>query len=228
MKNLIYKLFFLFCILILVSFKNNTTKLPKGFVYATDIIPDLKLDLRYLTNNNFVGKPINGYKNNKCILTFQAANALKKVQDELLEQNLCLQIYDAYRPQKAVNHFIKWAKDFNDTINKQKYYPKVEKRNLFKLQYIASNSRHSSGSTVDLTIYSNKTDSVLDMGSNYDYFGKKSWVNYQNLTKQQIKNRKLLQTVMLTNGFRSYPKEWWHFTLRFEPYRNQYFDFNVE
>ncbi len=228
MKNLIYKSFFLFCILILVSFKNDTTKLPKGFVYVTDIIPNLKLDLRYFTKHNFVGKPINGYKSNKCILTIQAANALKKVQDELLEQNLCIQVYDAYRPQKAVNHFIKWAKDFKDTINKEQYYPKIKKRNLFKLQYIATHSRHSSGSTVDLTIYSNKTGSVLDMGSDYDYFGKESWVNYQNLTKQQIKNRQLLQTVMLTNGFRSYPKEWWHFTLRFEPYRNQYFDFNVE
>ncbi|MCF6351048.1 MAG: M15 family metallopeptidase [Flavobacteriaceae bacterium] len=222
-------IFFFICIILLFAFKATTVRnLPYGFVYATEIIPNLKLDLRYLTSNNFIGKPVNGYNAKKCILTVQTANALKKVEDELQEQGLCLIIYDAYRPQKAVNHFKKWAKNIKDTLMKQDYYPTVKKRDLFKLQYISTRSRHSSGSTVDLSIFSDKTNAVLDMGSNYDYFSEKSWVNYQKITKKQRENRQLLQTIMLNNGFRSYPKEWWHFTLRYEPYRNHYFDFNVE
>lgn len=224
MKKIIFTLLI---ITILFSFK-SLSKLPKGFVYVSEIIPNLKLDLRYLISNNFVGKPIDGYKAKKCILTIQAANALKKVNDELQEQGLCLLVYDAYRPQKAVNHFKKWAKVLGDTLTKSQFYPNVAKKDLFKLQYIASHSRHSSGSTIDLTIFSSETNEVLDMGSPYDYFGKESWVNYQDLSKEQLKNRKLLQEVMLNNGFRNYPKEWWHFTLRYEPYRNEYFNFNVE
>lgn len=224
-----YKItFFFICITLLFAFKSTTRKLPQGFVYVTEIIPNIKLELRYFTSNNFIGKPINGYHAEKCILTLQATTALKKVEDELLEQGLCLQIYDTYRPQKAVNHFKKWAKNINDTLMKQQYYPMVKKRNLFRLQYISSHSRHSSGSTVDLTIYSDKTNDVLDMGSDYDYFGEKSWVSYQKITKKQKENRQLLQRIMLKHGFRSYPKEWWHFTLRYEPYRNHYFDFDVE
>ncbi len=228
-KNKQIKLFLLLALILgLFAFKSSIKKLPKGFVYVTDIIPNIKLDLRYLSANNFVGKPIDGYNIEKCILSIEAANALKKVENDLLDLGLCIKIYDTYRPQKAVNHFKKWAKDINDTLMKSQYYPKIKKRDLFKLQYISSKSRHSSGSTVDLTIFSDKTNDVLDMGSDYDFFSKKSWVNYQNLTVKQKENRELLQKVMLQNGFRSYPKEWWHFTLRYEPYRNHYFDFNVE
>jgi D-alanyl-D-alanine dipeptidase len=224
MKKKIVLLLFIF----LVAFNSINEKLPRGFVYLSEVIPNINLDLRYTNSNNFVGKPIDGYLNNKCILTIQTAIALKKVEDELLENGLCLQIYDAYRPQKAVNHFIKWAENLKDTLNKTKYYPTVLKKDLFNLQYISSKSRHSSGSTADLTIFSDQKNDVLDMGSTYDYFGEKSWVNYQKLTRKQKQNRQILQSVMLNNGFRNYPKEWWHFTLRYEPYRNAYFNFNVE
>lgn len=203
-------------------------QLPKGFVYAQDVIEDLAVQLKYCQDDNFVGEQIDGYNKEIVIMTNQAAQALKKIQDTLKKQGLGLKIYDAYRPQRAVNHFVRWAKQINDTLKKHDYYPNVKKQNLFKKGYIASKSRHSSGSTVDLTIINLETGEPLDMGSPFDFFGPGSWVKNPNLTTQQQSNRDLLQKVMTTNGFRNYSQEWWHFTLRGEPFRNQYFDFPVE
>lgn len=202
-------------------------QLPEGFVYVNDIIPDLDVELRYNTSNNFVGKPIDGYHANKLILTLEAAKALKVVHEALQQQNLCLKVYDGYRPQRAVNHFKRWAKDLNDTLNKHIFYPNVEKRNLFKEEYIASRSGHSKGSTVDLTIIDGNTGEPLDMGSAYDFFGQESWVDYDKISEKQKANRQLLQKMMLKFGFRNYPKEWWHFTLRWEPFPDSYFDFPI-
>lgn len=215
---------FLLTLYSLVAF----AQLPEGFVYAKTEIPSLQVDLQYCNDNNFVGEIIDGYNANVAIMTSQTATALKKVQTELAKQNLSIKIYDAYRPQRAVNHFVRWAKVVNDTLMKQQFYPRVDKRNLFKEGYIASKSRHSSGSTLDVTIVDLRTGKALDMGSPYDFFGSESWVENKDLTETQSKNRKTLQQVMLTNGFRNYAQEWWHFTLRGEPYRNQYFDFLVE
>lgn len=203
-------------------------ELPEGFVYVKDIIPDLDVDLHYYTTRNFVGDTIEGYKSNTLILTKAAAEKLKLVQDDLQEQNLCLKVFDGYRPQRAVNNFVRWARVLNDTVNKSEYYPEVKKRNLFKAGYIASKSGHSRGSTVDLTIIDGNTGESLDMGSPFDYFGEQSWVDYQDITDEQKKNRLLLKDVMLKHNFRNYPKEWWHFTLRWEPFPNTYFDFEVE
>ena len=214
-------------LLFLVCFK-MIGQLPEGFVYARDIIPELKVELRYYSSNNFVGKRVDGYKSNKLILTKQTALALKQVQVELQSQNLCLKVYDGYRPQQAVNHFMRWAKHLNDTINKKTFYPDVEKKNLFLEEYIATRSGHSRGSTVDLTIVDGNTGKPLNMGSAYDFFGEASWVDYQNITDRQKVNRELLQTIMLKYGFRNYPKEWWHFTLRWEPFPDSYFDFPIK
>ena len=203
-------------------------QLPKGFVYVDDIIPDIQLELRYCLNNNFIGKPVNGYHAEVCILTEQAALALKQVQEELRTKGMSLKVFDAYRPQQAVNHFVTWARNVNDTLMKQQFYPKVAKRNLFKEGYIASRSRHSSGSTIDLTIVDINTGEELDMGTPYDYFGKASWLLHEDLTQDQKDNRMLLHNVMKKFGFRHYPQEWWHFTLRGEPFKDQYFDFPVE
>ena len=201
--------------------------IPAGFVKVKDIIPDLNVELRYYSSQNFIGDTINGYKSNTLYLTRSAAIQLKNVQDELQKQNLCLKIYDGYRPQRAVNHFVLWARDLNDTINKARYYPSVNKRHLFKEGYIASKSGHSRGSTLDLTIISGETGIPLDMGSPYDFFGESSWVNYNEITNLQKQNRQFLQKVMLKNGFRNYLKEWWHFTLRGEPFPNTYFNFEI-
>ncbi|APY09595.1 peptidase M15 [Winogradskyella sp. J14-2] len=202
--------------------------MPEGFVYVKSVIPDLDVALKYYTTNNFVGDTIDGYKSNRLILTLAAAEKLKLVQEELQEQNLCLLVHDGYRPQRAVNHFVRWAKVLNDTVNKSVFYPDVKKRNLFKAGYIASKSGHSRGSTVDLTIIDGNTGKPLDMGSPFDFFGEQSWVDYPNITEQQKENRQILQRIMLKHNFRNYPKEWWHFTLRWEPYPKTYFDFEVE
>lgn len=204
------------------------THLPEGFVYAKDYIPDLDVELLYFTNHNFVGMPIEGYESNTLILTKQAAEALSKVQEELQYQNLCLKVYDGYRPQRAVNHFVKWAKNLGDTINKQEFYPEVKKQFLFGEGYIASKSGHSRGSTLDLTITDGNTGEPLDMGGDFDFFGKQSWIDYMDITEEQLQNRMQLQTVMEKHNFRNYPKEWWHFTLRWEPFPDTYFDFLVE
>lgn len=215
-------------ILSIFMYSNSFAQLPEGFVYAKDIIPDLDIELRYFASNNFVGKPIDGYTVNKLIITKQTAQALKLIHEELQNNNLCIKVYDGYRPQQAVNHFMKWARDLNDTINKHTFYPNIEKQNLFKEGYIATKSGHSRGSTLDLTIVDGQTGLPIDMGSTYDFFGEKSWVSHQNITKKQYTNRQLLQSIMLKHGFRNYPKEWWHFTLRWEPFPDTYFDFLIE
>lgn len=224
MKN---KVLILVSVLFLLAFSKQTD-LPENFVYAKSVIPDLEVDLRYFGTNNFVGDTIDGYHANRLIITKPTAQALKLVQEELQQQNLCLLVYDGYRPQRAVNHFMRWAKDLNDTLKKKEFYPDVKKRHLFRDGYIASRSGHSRGSTVDLTIIDANTLEPLDMGSPYDFFGEESWLAHSNISEVQKGNRQLLQTVMLKHGFRNYPKEWWHFTLRNEPFPDTYFDFVVE
>ncbi len=210
----------------------STTKgLPEGFVYVKDVIPDIVLDMRYLTANNFLGSPVEGYKANKCILSKEAAMALKKVQEDLKAFGLGLKIFDAYRPQQAVNHFVKWAEDVEDVTNKPIYYPNIPKDQLFAKGFIAARSGHSRGSTVDLTIISLKEDEnqqELSMGTRFDFFGPPSWPDYPDISFTARAHRKLLQLVMEKHGFKHLPEEWWHFTLVDEPYPDTYFDFPVE
>lgn len=221
----------LLLVLIILGFafaKTPTSQLPEGFVYAKDEIPDLEVELRYFTDHNFVGMPIEGYKSNRLILTKEAAEALKKVQEDLRNQNLCLRVYDGYRPQLAVDHFVRWAKDLGDTINKQEFYPEVAKQFLFSEGYIASKSGHSRGSTLDLTITDGNTGELIDMGGFFDFFGEQSWTDNTDITEIQKQNRGILQSAMEKHNFRNYPKEWWHYTLRWEPFPDTYFDFLVE
>lgn len=202
-------------------------QLPLGFVYVDDVIPDIAIELRYYSNNNFVGDTIDGYLNERLIISQAAATALLKVQKDLKEIGLKLKIFDGYRPQKAVNHFVRWAQNLPDTSMKSRFYPNVDKSNLFKLGYIASKSGHTRGSTLDLTIIDQKTGVELDMGGPFDFFGPISHHSYQNLSPIQLSNRKLLKSTMLRYGFRSYSKEWWHYTLNNEPFPDRYFDFDV-
>lgn len=199
-----------------------------GFVYLDDVDNTIQSELRYFSNNNFIGKKIDGYNNNCVIVTKKTALALKEVQKILYSKGLSLKIYDAYRPQKAVDHFVSWAKKLNDTLMKKQYYPKVPKNELFKRGYIASKSGHTRGSTVDLTIIDLTTNKELDMGSPYDFFGEESHPFYKNITKKQKENRMYLREIMLLNGFIPYNNEWWHFTLNNEPFPKTYFNFSVE
>ena len=213
---------------VLISSSYFVQEIPSSFIDAKSIIKDLDVELRYYTSNNFVGDTIRGYHANRLFLTKPTVEALAKVQDSLQTMGLCLLVYDGYRPQQAVNHFIEWAKDLDDTIQKQQFYPNTPKSTLFQEGYIASQSGHSRGSTVDLTIIDAASMKPLDMGSPYDFFGTESWVEYPNINEKQKANREVLQGVMNAFGFRSYSKEWWHFTLRNEPFPETYFNFPIK
>lgn len=232
MKLNFFLLVMLSCLSALLTLETaQSSTLPEGFVYADQMIPDIKVDLRYTTKHNFVGMPIDGYVHPRFILTAQAAHALKEVQEELRTFGLSLKIFDGYRPQRAVDHFVRWAKDVNDARMKSEFYPDVKKENLFKEDYIAAKSSHSRGSTVDLTITSiaappNDTD--LDMGSGFDLFAPKSWPTSLDVTTEARAHRMLLQLLMRKHGFEPYPKEWWHFTFRNEPFPDTYFNFPVQ
>ncbi len=219
----VFALVFLFCLFSC----NAQIKLPDGFDYVHNHIPDAVLELRYYGNDNFIGQPIDGYQNNVGILSTKAILALKNVQEELKQYNLSIKIFDGYRPQQAVDHFVRWARNLNDTINKQKFYPHVPKERLFEEGYIASKSGHTRGSTIDMTLVDITTGIELDMGSPWDFFGPESWVANVDLSAQQRANRMLLQNIMRKHGFKHYSKEWWHFTLANEPFPDTYFDFPV-
>jgi zinc D-Ala-D-Ala dipeptidase len=205
--------------------------LPEGFVYVDEHIPNVEVELRYYGKDNFMGRSAEGYRSPRCILTEEATNALKKVQAELERFGLGIKIFDAYRPQRAVNHFVQWAKDLSDTLMKAKYYPEVVKKGLFKKGYIADKSSHSRGSTVDLTLVNKapgEKPQDLDMGTGFDFFGPQSWPTYLLISAQARANRMLLQRIMVENGFSPYFAEWWHFTLKNEPFPDQYFDFPIQ
>jgi D-alanyl-D-alanine dipeptidase len=213
---------------VLISSQISSQTLPKGFSYVSEIDATIKKELRYATSNNFIGKPIDGYLKDSLIISTPAAKALKEIQTKLMLSGLSLKIFDAYRPQQAVDHFVRWAKVMNDTLMKQLYYPNVQKSELFTLGFIASKSGHTRGSTVDLSIVDVKTNKEVDMGSSYDFFGEKSHPFYKKITEAQMKNRMLLRTIMIKNGFIPYDNEWWHFTLKDEPYPTTYFNFLIE
>jgi D-alanyl-D-alanine dipeptidase len=164
-------------------------------------------------------------------LTREAASALGEVQAALKRFGLGIKIFDAYRPQRAVDHFVRWARDISDIQMKSKYYPDVNKKDLFREGYIALKSSHSRGSTVDITIVAKGPNGevvALDMGSGFDFFGPISWPSDMRITPAQRAHRMLLQTLMVEHGFVPYPKEWWHFTLKNEPYPDRYFDFPIQ
>ena len=193
-----------------------------------ELIPGIHADLRYFTEQNFVGKRIDGYLAPRTILTREAAESLAGVQAELVPFGLGLKIFDAYRPQRSVNHFMRWAKDLDDTAMKAGYYPKVAKEKLISQGYIATRSSHTRGSTVDLTIVTLSGGENLDMGSGFDLFDPSSRTTDTKSSPEARARRMLLLNLMQKHGFKSYPREWWHFTLRDEPFPDTYFDFSVQ
>lgn len=198
-----------------------------GFVSVSDVIPDALLDVRYYTTYNFVGERIDGYEQPVVLMTKEAAAALALVNRDMRAQGLRLVVYDAYRPQRAVDHFVRWAEDVSDTRMKAIFYPEVDKADLFERGFIAKRSGHSRGSTVDLTLLDEKSGMLLDMGGPFDFFGELSHPDFAGVTTEQHANRMLLRDAMVTHGFRPLSTEWWHFTLVNEPYPDTYFDFPV-
>ena len=206
-------------------FLNNNLK--EGFVYLKDIDNSIIVDLNYYSSKNFTGQIVDGYHLNTAILTKESALALSNAQDDFNKLGYSLILYDAYRPQRAVDFFVQWSKKINDTINKRIYYPNIKKSELFKLGYIAYKSGHSRGSTVDVSLVEISTNNELDMGTIYDYFGVKSHTFSDDITKKQKFNRLILYEIMSNNGFKNYEKEWWHYTLKNEPFQN-YFNFPIK
>ena len=198
-----------------------------GFVLLADLIPDIVQEIRYYSSYNFIGSRINGYEEPCAILTRKAARALQAVSNEAIVQGYRLKIYDAYRPARAVRQFVLWGIEDLDLRMKPYFYPELQKQELFVKGYIASQSSHSRGSTVDLTLLDMKTGQEVDMGGPVDYFGELSHPDYRGITEDQFENRMTLQRLMTRNGFVPIDCEWWHFTLGDEPYPDTYFDFPV-
>jgi D-alanyl-D-alanine dipeptidase len=203
----------------------NAQSRPPAFVDAATVIPNLVVDMRYFGTHNFVGMRVDGYEAPVCVLTQQAATALAAVQRDLSAKNLGLKVFDCYRPVRGVRHFVRWARD-SDNSTKAEFYPHVAKSNLFREGYIASRSGHSRGSTVDLTLVSLPGNQELDMGTPFDFLSPQAGVNAK-VSAEARSNRKILADAMRARGFMPYDKEWWHFTLRNEPFPNSYFDFPV-
>ena len=227
--------------------KKQKSEFEKSFVSITEVVPDAILEIRYFGTYNFVGKRIDGYLEPTALLTKQAAKALKAVSDDVMAQGYRLKIYDAYRPQRAVDHFVRWAADIPDTAMKAYFYPDLDKSVLFDQEYIMAKSGHTRGSTVDLTLFDMSTEKEVDMGGTFDWFGPESHPDFcgnpetgeyngdnssspagRSITAEQFANRMILRRAMLAHGFKPLDSEWWHFTLASEPYPDTYFDAPVK
>ncbi|WP_394829871.1 M15 family metallopeptidase [Pendulispora albinea] len=232
--------------------KDLTHRPNWAFVSLGDLDPSIIIEMRYFTDHNFVGKPIRGYNAPKCYLTWPAAIALTRVQAELKPMNLTLKVYDCYRPQRAVDHFVEWAKDLGDTKMRKEFYPTVDKSRLFLDGYIAEKSGHTRGSTFDVTIVSVPAgeqevykdgdalrectlpaaqrfkDNTLDFGTGYDCFDVQSHAFNPALPETHRGLRMLLHSIMDKHGFKGLAEEWWHFTLKNEPFPKTYFNFPID
>ena len=215
-------------------------------VPIAEAVPDAILEIRYYGTYNFVGERIDGYLEPTALLTPEAAAALKEVSDEVKAQGYRLKIYDAYRPQRAVDHFVRWAADVPDTLMNDYFYPDLDKSVLFEQEYIMEKSGHTRGSTVDLTLFDMRTEKEVDMGGTFDWFGPESHPDFcgnpetgeytgdnskspagRSITPEQFANRMILRNAMLRHGFKPLDSEWWHFTLKDEPYKDTYFNYPV-
>jgi zinc D-Ala-D-Ala dipeptidase len=223
--------------------------LPASFVALDHVDATIQQDMRYATRHNFVGRRIHGYRDPVCILTRPAARALHRAQRRLRRDGYGLRVYDCYRPTRAVDQFARWAANPADQRMKPEFYPHVDKRRAFELGYIAHRSGHSRGSTVDLTLvrlpakaprawdgrlrpcaarYRKRfRDGSLNMGTTYDCIDPRAHTLHPRITGRPHRNRLRLRRAMEQAGFAPYDNEWWHFTLRGEPYPEKYFNFPI-
>jgi len=215
-----------FLIITPIAFADTISTDKSDFQKVSDVIYDAAYDIRYYSDNNFTGHKINGYNAPVAYMTKEGVNALSIAAADLRKQGYRLLIWDTYRPQKAVDDFVEWINNPNNEGDKT-FYPKLEKSQLLEGQYIMAKSGHSRGSTIDLTIIK-KNGSFVDMGGTFDLFSEISHPDYKKLTKEQKKNRQILLDAMINAGFKGIDSEWWHFTLKNEPYPDTYFDFDIE
>ena len=209
------------------AYKNDVTMNPSGFVLLAEYVPHIIQEIRYYSTYNFVGERIDGYEEPCALLTKEAARALKAVSNEVFVRGYRLKVFDAYRPACAVKQFVLWGIEDQDIRMKPYFYPELEKQELFSKGYIAKRSSHSRGSAVDLTLLDMKTGKELDMGGPFDLFSEVSHPDYEGITEEQYENRMILRKAMLRSGFQPIDCEWWHFSLRDEPYPDTYFEFPV-
>jgi len=224
-KIIILLLFMLFCS-VQVIFASQISYDKSDFAPVSSVIDDAAYDIRYYSSNNFTGNRIDGYNAPIAYMTKESLNALSIAASDLRSQGYRLLIWDTYRPKKAVNNFVRWINDPNDDGDKT-FYPDLKKSDLLKGNYIAEKSGHTRGSTVDLTLIK-KDGSYVDMGGTFDLFSDISHPDYKKLTREQKKNRKILHDAMIKAGFKGIDSEWWHFTLKNEPYPDTYFNFDIE
>jgi len=225
---LLYLMILFSCTSIACARKLDLTQSPSTFVYIQQVIPDAIIDMQYYGSYNFIGRPIIGYNQNVALLTSSAANALKAVDTDLELQGYDMKIYDAYRPQKSVDYFMKWSYDLTDQRMKPEFYPNVDKEDLFSLGYLAAKSAHSRGSAVDITLVDKATGQELDMGGHVDLLDSISWWETTLITPEQSANRNILKYVMQAHGFKTITKEWWHWVCINETYPSTYWNFDVE
>ena len=208
-----------------VDYQNRAQMDASGFVLLSDYVPEIIQEIRYFSSFNFVGDPIDGYEEPVAIMTREAARAIKEIASRAIVYGYRLKVFDAYRPAKAVRRFVMWGIEDLDQRMKPFFYPDLEKQELFAKGYIASQSSHSRGSTIDLTLLDMSTGREVDMGSPFDYFSEISHPDNRSVTQEQYDNRMFLQDMMVKGGFRPYDCEWWHFTMENEPYPDTYFEF---
>ena len=211
------------------EYRNDPAMDPSDFVVLADYVPGIVQEIRYYSTYNFIGERIDGYEEPCALLTIEAARALKSAAAELMVQGYRLKVFDAYRPARAVKHFILWGIEDQDVRMKPYFYPELEKGALFEEGYIAKMSSHSRGSAVDVTLLDMATGKEVDMGSPFDLFSEISHPDYHGpaITEEQFENRMILQKAMVRNGFEPLFCEWWHFKLQDEPYPDTYFEFPV-
>ena len=200
--------------------------LPSGFVYLDEAVPGTLTDAKYAGHDNFVGQPVDGYFAPRVVGSKELADALLCVRDTAAVMRLHLLFWDAYRPQRAVNHFIRWSQQPEDGRTKAAHYPRISKTDLIPQGYVAEKSGHSRGGTIDLTL-ATLSGRPLDMGGDFDLMDERSHHGFSGCTAEQAKNRLLLRRLMEQAGFASYAAEWWHYRLIDEPYPDTYFDFPI-
>lgn len=201
--------------------------MTKGFVFLDEIIQGVRWDSKYATWDNFTGKPVDGYEVNRIVVTYDLADALRQVKEKASALGYGLLIWDAYRPQRAVNSFMHWSAQPEDNRTKEKYYPNIDRSEMITKGYVATKSGHSRGSAIDLTLYRLDTDEIVPMGTGFDFMDDRSHHTSKEIRSNEVENRRLLCSIMEDSGFESFVYEWWHYVLKNEPYPTSYFDFPI-
>jgi D-alanyl-D-alanine dipeptidase len=197
------------------------------FVYVDELVPGIRWDAKYATWDNFTGKPVDGYQANRIVGTRALCAALESAQEKAATLGFGLLLWDAYRPQRAVDCFLQWSKQPEDGRTKRRHYPNINRAEMFEKGYVATKSGHSRGSTVDLTLYDLTTGELAPMGGGHDLMDSTSHHGASAATQAESSNRQCLRSIMEACGFRAYDREWWHYTLKDEPYPSRYFDFPI-